>query len=219
MPVFFDIHTHHFSSGCHSIYSIAVQRDFKIPEGSGYFSAGIHPWHTETSFQDLLCDLDGLCRSGKLISVGEIGLDWLRGGNRSVQETIFEAQVALAAQYNLPVIIHCVKASDRLVAILKNDEVKLPVIVHGFQSGWKQAVKYLDAGFSLSFGSALLRSGNTACAVFRNVPSDRFFLETDEYNGGIETIYCAAARLLGTTPENLADNVMDRVKQIFRINE
>ena len=219
MPVYFDIHTHRIHPAAHSIYSISVHSGFTVPERAGYFSAGIHPWQTEISFRELLYDLEGLCRTGKLISVGEIGIDKLRGASGSVQETIFQAQVALAAQYKLPLIIHCVKASDRLIAILRNEQVKVPVIIHGFQSGWKQAVKYLDEGFFLSFGSALLRNGNIACSVFLNVPSDRFFLETDEYTGGIETIYCAAARLLGTTPKNLGDNVMNRVKQIFRINE
>lgn len=86
-----------------------------------YYSVGIHPWElTEHNAGQLLDYLKQQLRKKQFVAAGEAGLDKLAVASMELQLTVFKAQVRLSEEYGLPLIIHCVKAMDELLAVKKN---------------------------------------------------------------------------------------------------
>ena len=112
------------------------------------------------------------------------------------EETLKELE-RLAVSRQLPVIIHCVKAWDELLAIKKDFPETLPCIIHGFRGKPQLAESLLSKGFYLSFGFRFHPQSLTLC------PSDRLFFESDEDLRPIDTLYHIAAELRSCTPEGL----------------
>lgn len=142
---------------------------------------GHHPWFLPPTEPDLTSLQTMLSEYPQCIALGEIGLDF-HSGNRSkaspeVQQRWFEAQLALASEYQLPVIVHSVKAHDRVLAMLKRyPDVR--GVVHAFLGPYQQATAYLDKGWYLGCGSLILKSAKTRDA-FARIPAEHILLETD----------------------------------------
>lgn len=89
-------------------------------------SFGVHPWHVKTcssSWQGKLEAFLGECPS----AIGEIGLDrWIEDRDEMLQEKVFRAQLAMAAQLGRPVSIHCLRAWDWLLRVLREEKVCRP---------------------------------------------------------------------------------------------
>ena len=93
--------------------------DVEVDRGY-YYSVGIHPWElTEHNAGQLLDYLKQQLRKKQFVAVGEAGLDKLAVASMELQLTVFKAQVRLSEEYGLPLIIHCVKAMDELLAVKK----------------------------------------------------------------------------------------------------
>jgi TatD DNase family protein len=219
MAVYFDVHTHSLGSQPMAIYNVMLANPPQSMIPKGYFSAGIHPWDIPLFQSKWLNELEALCKHPDLLAIGEAGLDRLRGGPIEAQYEVFEAQVRMSIKHKLPLVLHCVKAHDEVLKILFRQEVQQPIIFHGFQSGWKQAVKLLDHGMSLSFGKALLNPLHPAAEVFKKSPSERVFLETDTYLGGIASIYEAAAKLWQLPVEAVAERIYINVNHTFKLDD
>lgn len=176
-------------------------------EHSGMYAAiGLHPIHLfqqevdeeETHFTTRAEEFDTmryheLARlSPKVVAVGECGLDYYRlPGNvpeaevKRRQAELFEAQIDLATDLNLPIIIHCRDAYDDLFAILQRavERNKLPRrgVNHCFLGTRAQAKRFLDLGFYVSFtGIITFKNANPELLeVVREVPLSRILTETD----------------------------------------
>ena len=85
--------------------------------------------------------------------LGECGLDRLRGGTEAFQLEIFEAQIALAEHFRLPVTLHIVRAWDALLRLHNSLRPSTQWTVHGFRGKPALARQLLDAGIDLSFGA------------------------------------------------------------------
>lgn len=142
---------------------------------------GHHPWFLPPSEPDLSSLQAALSQHPHCVALGEIGLDFHAGSTPRAaperQERWFEAQLALAAERQLPVIVHAVKAHDRVLRLLKRyPEVR--GVVHAFLGPYQQAGAYLDKGWYLGCGSLILKSAKTRDA-FARMPAERILLETD----------------------------------------
>ena len=151
------------------------------PTGHGIepASAGIHPW--EAAEGDLATVREHV---GPAQIVGEIGLDYLRP-DREAQLRIFEGQLRLAEAAGKPVVLHCVKAFEETMRLLKQFRLRA-VIFHGFIGSPEQAARAVAAGYYLSFGPRSLRSPRTVRAL-GSIPTQRLFLETDDAPATIES--------------------------------
>ena len=114
-----------------------------------------------------------------------------------LQVAVFKEQVELSEKYELPLIIHCVKAMDELFALRKERAPKQPWIWHGFRGKPEQAKQLLQKGFYLSFG---MHYSSEAMNV---VPDSRLFLETDDSPVDIEDVLRDAAKVRGVEVETL----------------
>ena len=142
---------------------------------------GIHPWWAGR------CDLDGALAalaSRPLAGIGEIGLDAVaaRGdADRALQRRVFRAQLALARQRDVPVVIHCVRAFPELISLLRRDG--LPVaggMIHGWSGPADAAVAAAALGLCVSFGPLVCRPrARRVRQAAVAVPPTRLLVETD----------------------------------------
>lgn len=144
-------------------------------------AAGHHPWFLPEGPPDTQLLEHWLDEHRHCVAVGEIGLDFFRHHSNSTaaghQLDWFMTQLAVASERSLPVIIHSVKAHDRILQGLKRFP-KVMGVVHGFVGPYAQARAYLDRGFYLGAGAVVFQSAKTLDA-FARMPADRILVETD----------------------------------------
>jgi len=189
---FINIHTHYFSSD-ENILEIVNQYPNEFDEAIPNFSIGIHPWYIDKDRIDSdLKIIGGKLHQKNCLAIGECGLDKRIETPMDLQVQVFELQLALAEKYNKPVIIHCVAAFQEIIETKKRLKISVPMIIHGFSKNEQTAKQLIDNGFYLSFGKYLLRNPELE-SVFKSVPNDRFFLETDTIEENIASVYAVAA--------------------------
>jgi TatD DNase family protein len=155
---------------------------------SVYAAVGIHPNSSASFAQADIAALQALAAETKVIAVGEIGLDYYRDRSpKSQQYVAFEAQLALAAELQLPVIIHNREASDDVLMVLENWVQTLPHslkgrpgVLHSFSAPAQIAERALAIGFYLGFtGPITYKNADDTRSVARMTPLDRLLVETD----------------------------------------
>ncbi len=180
------------------------------PTGSGIElrTAGVHPWEADmqlvATLGERLCDAQ---------AVGETGLDFVHGPSREVQTEALRAQLRLARERGLPVVLHCVRAFEPLMRELAACEPRA-VIFHGFIGSPEQARQALAKGYCLSFGERAFASPRTLAAL-RETPLAQLFLETDDSPVPIEEIYARAAAAKGVPAEELQRATLANYERIF----
>ena len=209
--MFLDFHTHKTvkEAGVQNIYNVILSEEalqdqwWKNREA---VSVGIHPWYiTENRLEEMLAFLQEVAVLPVVKCIGEAGLDTLRGGDMAVQEMVFTRQIRIAEAVGKPVVIHCVRAFNELMALVKRVKPAVPVIIHGFSRKPELARKLVSAGFYLSFGKDLLNKPHVQEA-FRVTPADRLFLETDDREDlSIREVYEKAAAIRGISLEELQE--------------
>jgi len=149
----------------------------------------------------------------QVLAIGECGLDRICATSMPLQVHWFRRQLSLAEQLRKPIIIHCVRTYDEVHHILKEEQVTVPVVFHGFRKGVDLAHRILDAGSMLSFGwhPSQLPVGEVFCAM----PIVRIFLETDDTAADIDAVYASAASLRGLRLEDLAASAWATALSVF----
>ena len=190
---FFNLHTHQFSNQL-DVVELVNQYPQEFDDSIPLYSIGIHPLYIdenrlESDFQILEQKLE----LPECLALGECGLDKRAETSFEIQQSVFERQLALAENHQKTVVIHCVAAFQELIEIKKRLKIKVPMIVHGFSKKKELAKQLIDNGFYVSFGKNLLRNPELE-SVFKSIPNDRFFLETDTMEEGIQDVYALAAK-------------------------
>lgn len=213
--IFIDIHTHKTDSEPGSVAIRNILSDFDDLPVGGCYSVGLHPWYLKEDQADQLPK--GLINAAKdrhVLAIGECGLDTRCAPPLDLQRRVFLRQIELAMSVDKPLIIHCVRAFDEVLAMLRRSQVSVPVIFHGFCRSETLALKIIDDGHLLSFGRHLYK--RTVAEVFRKLPPDRVFLETDDAEIPISDIYAIASEILGKDISTISVDIEHRFKQIFR---
>ncbi|MDH5628570.1 MAG: TatD family hydrolase [Gammaproteobacteria bacterium] len=142
---------------------------------------GLHPMFVEKHHEKHLHDLEMSFSLGDVVAVGEIGLDFYESKNNSeLQIKYFEAQIDIAKNANLPVILHVRKAHDHVLQILKKHNFSIGGIVHAFNGSEIQAEKYINMGFKLGFGGAMtFPRAAKLHKLAASLPLESIVLETD----------------------------------------
>ena len=148
------------------------------------YALGIHPMYTPQAAEADLLALDAQLHQHRsdprLVAVGEIGLDgFVPGLDMARQQFFYKAQLKLAQQHGLPVILHVRRSADLLLQGLRQTPVK-GGIAHAFNGSLQQAQMFVDLGFKLGFGGAL--TYERALQLRRlatELPLDALVLETD----------------------------------------
>jgi TatD DNase family protein len=144
-----DVHTHNALADESAIYNILPQdfSNFQFKENH-YYSAGIHPWYID--LENLVAQFSKLKKlleqRNNILLIGECGLDKLKGPEMRLQVEVFRKHLVLAEQFQKPIIIHCVKAFQEVLDIIKKEKFKLPFIFHGFNKSVELARQIVEAG-------------------------------------------------------------------------
>jgi TatD DNase family protein len=178
----------------------AISMAEKYPEGV-YAAIGIHPvhlkeqkWHekvdeneefevqtrAETFSKEEYSILE---KSKKVVAVGEIGLDYFHSDdNKKEQKEVFKNQIDFAVGVNLPIIIHCRKAYDDLLEILRSKKLQygeqLRGVVHSYLGNVNKAKAFTELGFFLGF-NGIITFARDYDKVLREIDLKHFLVETD----------------------------------------
>lgn len=199
-----------------------------------YAALGLHPIYLArhrpehlTALRDWLQRLAG---HPKLCAVGEIGLDYyLEDLDRDGQQAIFEEQLRIAIDFELPVLLHVRRAHAAMIATLKRFKPKRQGIVHAFAGSREEAREYLKLGFRLGLGGApTWPQANRLRKVVPEIPLESIVLETDSpdmapsMHPGVRNspehlpdICVALAELKGISPEELASASTRNAMELF----
>lgn len=178
------------------------------------YCLGIHPLYVPQAVEG---DLDRLAQAlathqndPRLVAIGEIGLDYFvpaltQSPLRELQEHYYRAQLKLARQFQLPVVLHVRRSADRLLKHLR--EVAGPGgrwqgIAHAFNGSEVQAQEFIKLGFKLGFGGAVtFERAHQLRRLAQTLPLDALVLETDAPDIPPHWLYTTAAQRDAGTPQ------------------
>ncbi len=149
-----------------------------------YAAVGIHPNSTAVCPAEWLSALRALAGQPGVVAIGEIGLDYYwQESPPAIQQAALAAQLALAAELNLPVIIHNREAGPDVIHALTESPAarrERAGVLHSFSADRELARQALDLGFYLGFtGPLTYKNADDLRAVAAFAPLDRLLLETD----------------------------------------
>jgi TatD DNase family protein len=194
-------------------------------------SAGVHPHEARLATGATWDELRGLAADGKIVAIGEIGLDFHYDHSpRDVQRAVFRAQVRLAREVGLPVIVHTRDADEETAALLE-DEGASAGVIHCFTGGHELARRALALGFLISFsGIAAFPRAEVIQEVARVTPLDRVLVETDSpflapppHRGKrnepayVVEVVRLLARLRGASPEEVGMAALVNFERAFAL--
>lgn len=149
-----------------------------------YAAVGVHP-NSAAGWQDSWLDtLRDLAGHKKVVAIGEIGLDYYWDHTPpETQHRALAAQLTLAAELDLPVILHNRDADADMIQMLAGSPIsgrERPGVLHSFMAGWETAEKALDMGYYLGFtGPVTFPKADNLREIAGRVPLDRLLVETD----------------------------------------
>jgi TatD DNase family protein len=196
---------------------------------------GLHPVYLDQHQPEDLPELgDWLTRLAghrQLCAVGEIGLDYfIETLDRERQQTLFDAQLQLAVDFDLPALIHVRRSHAAVVATLKRFRLKRAGIIHAFAGSKEEAREYIKLGFKLGLGGAATwPQALRMHRVLAELPLDAVVLETDSPDmapamfagqrnspSHLPDICAALAQIMGISPEQLAAVSTANAREVFR---
>ncbi len=211
--------------------------DLVLAEDGLYAAFGLHPVyldeHQPTHVAALSNWLSRYVGHPKLCAVGEFGLDYfLEQLDRDRQQQLFEAQLKLAIEFELPVLLHVRRAHAPTIATLKRFTPPRGGIIHAFAGSYEQACEYLKLGFKLGLGGApTWPQALRLRKVVAQLPLDAIVLETDSPDMApsmhpnqrnspehLPAICVALAELRGISAEQLARASSQNAAEVFGWN-
>ena len=195
---FFDIHTH--KKECDSQSSILNSNEYITGRR---ISMGIHPWNISSDWEKQFAIISANACKENVCAIGECGTDKLKSpANEELQQEVFRAHATLAEEAGKPLIIHCVKGFDTIIALHKEISPKQAWIIHGFRGKPQQAEQLIKNGFYISFGDKFNIDSVKA------IPLERLFIESDESKKSIDKIYDEIAKVKGCSIAELCTAIM-----------
>jgi TatD DNase family protein len=145
-----------------------------------HLCVGVHPSESGKVPEDYLATLHDHARHPRVVAIGETGLDFYRDyAPREAQERWFRAQLRLADELGLPVVIHQRSALEDTLAILEEMRPAAGGVLHCFDNGPEAVARAQALGFKLGIGGVLTYAHAELDEAIRSAPSEMLVLETD----------------------------------------
>ena len=199
-----------------------------------YAAVGVHPEDC-AGWQDTDVDeLRSLAAHPKVVAIGEIGLDyyWKENPPREFQQRVFRAQLALARELDLPVIVHDREAHADSLAVVR-EFPRVRGVFHCFSGSAEMAKELVGLGWMISFTGALTyKNARKAVEAAQAVPLDRIMIETDSpymapvpcrgercHSGLVRHTCQRLAELRGISPEECARITFENGTEFYQLQE
>ena len=191
---------------------------------------GIHPMHGDCLTEELLDRLR--LRAAQGVAIGETGLDPGYGVPMEQQERAFRGQIGVAVSTGLPLLIHCRRAFQRTLTILREERAdRVGGIMHAFSGSVEMAREFIRLGFAISIsGTVTWSNAAKPLRVARELPLEHLVLETDapdmtpqRYRGEwnrpawITETVLRVAELRGIAPETVARSTTATASRVLRL--
>ncbi len=195
---------------------------------------GVHPWYAKVEHFTKLDELPMIIHKYKIVAIGEIGLDRkIENPPFELQEAIFEKQLKIAKEINIPVVIHCRGAFPDLIRIVK--KVGLPQkggLIHAYKGSVEITKQLLPLGFYFSFGCALTYPHSYKRAnVINMVYPEKILVETDSPDippagntnkrnvpSNIRLVVNELSKYLNKTEEEIAEKTTQNAISLFSLD-
>lgn len=214
MYPYIDFHTHSEWNGDDTLEVVSI--DCNKMKQAKYYTIGYHPWWIsgKLSVEQILILQNTYMNDPRCLGIGECGLEILKGMPIGVQEDVFLQQIDIANALNAPMVIHCVRAFDRVLH-MKKTYGKTPWVIHGFVRNKILAKQVLDTGCYLSVAPSQ-KMAPTFYETLAYLPSDRFFIETDsDFSLDIKKRYAILAKLRNCKTDQLKDTIFSNFAKFY----
>ncbi|EOU1703461.1 TatD family hydrolase [Clostridium perfringens] len=197
-----------------------------------YAAVGIHPENADEFNEDVVKEIKEFVKNEKVKAIGEIGLDyyWEENPPREVQKEVFRAQMKLADELNLPVVIHDRDAHKDTLEIMKEFPHVIGV-VHCFSGSVEFAKECIKLGYYIGFTGVLtFKNAKKLVDVCREIPAERMLVETDcpfmapvPFRGKrnksdyIEYIIDKMSEIRGISGEEMNEVLLNNKKRLFKV--
>lgn len=197
-----------------------------------YAAVGIHPENADEFNEEVIKEIREYVKYEKVKAIGEIGLDyyWEENPPKEVQKEVFRAQMKLADELNLPVIIHDRDAHGDTLEIMKEFPNVIGV-VHCFSGSVEFAKECIKLGYYIGFTGVLtFKNAKKLVDVCREIPADRMLVETDcpfmtpvPFRGKrnksdyIEYIIDKMSEIRGISGEEMNEILLNNKRNLFKI--
>lgn len=193
-----------------------------------YAAVGLHPDAADEI--DRIDEIRSLCGNKKVVAVGEIGLDYhYEEHSRDIQKKAFEEQLKLAAELDMPVVIHSRDAWEDTMELLRKYRPK--GVMHCFSGSAETAREIVEMGMYVGFtGVVTFKNAKKALKALEAVPLDRLLVETDcpymapepnrgkrNYSGYLPYTIAAMAAVKGLSPDEMAEITAENAERLFNI--
>ncbi|MTD27479.1 TatD family hydrolase [Erwinia sorbitola] len=199
-----------------------------------YAALGVHPMAIAEHQPEDLAMLEQHLqrRPDKLVAIGEIGLDlFIENPQFERQQALLDAQLRLARDYDLPVILHSRRTHDKLAMQLRRIDLPRRGVVHGFAGSEQQALAFIRAGYAIGVGGTITyeRASKTR-QTFSRLPLASLLLETDSpdmplqgFQGQpnrperVKDVWQTLCALRPESPQHIADTLRENTRLIFGV--
>lgn len=193
-----------------------------------YAAVGLHPDAADEI--DRIDEIRRLCDNKKVVAVGEIGLDYhYEEHSRDIQKKAFEEQLKLAAELDMPVVIHSRDAWEDTMELLRKYRPK--GVMHCFSGSAETAREIVAMGMYVGFtGVVTFKNAKKALKALETVPLDRLLVETDcpymapepnrgkrNHSGYLPYTVAAMAAVKGVSPDEMAEIMAENAERLFNI--
>ena len=197
-----------------------------------YAAVGIHPHEAVSVSSSAVAQLLDLCTFGKVVAIGETGLDFYRDlSPRGAQKEAFERQLVVARNRDLPIVVHVREAYKEVHEILSKYAGQLRGVIHCWSGSIQMATSYLELGFHIAIGGPITyTSARKLAEIVKYLPLNRMLVETDcpwlapqSHRGKrnepslLPEIIARIAEIRGTTPEAIAGHTSSNAADLFNI--
>jgi TatD DNase family protein len=200
-----------------------------------FFSVGLHPLDASEWQPNLGSEIRQLAQSdGRVVAIGETGLDFFKADNREWQIEVFRSQLHIARALDLPVIIHCRDAAEMMRQVCQDfwsEFGQVRGVMHCWSGTPAETQWFLDLGFYISFsGVVTFKNAREIQASAQIVPIDKLLVETDcpflapvpkrgkrNEPAFVSHVASYLAELRGEKLDLLADITTANARQLFRL--
>ena len=216
---YINIHSHTYLNDPGTVQLLNVFPDEKEKlQFPCYFSVGLHPWYVREDMWNHEVEIVRSFSSlPSVLAIGETGLDKAVSIPMSAQQTVFEEHLRIAEITRKPVVIHCVRSYSEMLAYRKKSDHSIPWIFHWFNSNEQTARELIRKNCYLSFGHMLFKEQSKAYHVFKNIPAENIFLETDDAGYSIQQVYEQATLIRNVPSDVLKSQILDNFACCFKI--